>query len=288
MYNCFYCDFKSDDKIKSISHLHNAHNYIIPEPKQRKFYKNCFNISIFNVNKIIIKKYEDDKHRDFIIRCIYKYNYYEPLISILFLKILTSEDIFIDIGANIGYYSLICSKACKIVHSFEPIKENYDILKDNIKLNNIENIIINNTAISNENKILMNFTYGTSKICQDGNINVCGINLDNYIKEKNISKIKLIKIDVEGYEISVLETMKIILQNNIVDYIMCEVVSTTYNKIIEIFKNYGYNKIYDLDTGFIFNKYSLNESMMLNLETILNTYELKINNNFNTNLLFSK
>lgn len=288
MFKCFLCDFKSNDKNESINHLQKIHNYIIPQPKQRKFYKNNFNISIYNCNNLQVKTYTDNEHKDFIIRCIYKYNYYEPLISILFLKILNDKDIFIDIGANIGYYSLICSKTCHQVHSFEPLIQNYDILNENIKMNNINNIIVNNYAISNENNIKMNFTYGTSKICENGGINVNNISLDKYVNLNNIAKIKLIKIDVEGYEIKVLETMVNILKNNMVDYIMCEVLHNTYDNVCEIFKEYGYNKIYDLGTGFEFNNYSLNETMMIEFDEILKNYELKISNSSNTNLLFSK
>jgi FkbM family methyltransferase len=288
MYKCFLCNYNSNDNIESVNHLQKQHKYFIPEPKQRKFYKNSFNISIYNSHNLLVKSYTDNEHKDFIIRCIYKYNYYEPLISILFLKLLNDKDIFIDIGANIGYYSLICSKTCKQVYSFEPLKLNYDILNENIKINNINNIIVNNSAISNENNIKMNFTYGTSKICENGDINVDNISLDNYVNLNNITKIKLIKIDVEGYEIKVLETMIIILKNNMVDYIMCEVLQNTYNEVCEIFKQFGYNKIYDLGTGFVLNNYSLNETMMMEFDEILKNYELKIFNSSNTNLLFAK
>lgn len=134
----------------------------------------------------------------------------------------------------------------------------------------------------------MNFTYGTSKICENGNIKIDNISLDNYVNLNNITKIKLIKIDVEGYEIKVLETMINILKNNMVDYIMCEVLHNTYDKVYEILKEYGYNKIYDLGTGFEFNKYSLNKTMMMEFDEILKNYEFKISCSSNTNLLFGK
>ena len=98
------------------------------------------------------------------MRTINKYNYYEPLISIIFMKILNNEDIFIDIGSNIGYYSLLCSKICKKVHSFEPLTENFDILKKNIKINNIKNIIPSKLAISDLETCKMIFAYGCSRV----------------------------------------------------------------------------------------------------------------------------
>ena len=61
----------------------------------------------------------ENDHKDFVVRTIHKYNYYEPLISIIFLKLLTKN----DIGGNIGYYRLLTSLNCKEVHSFEPLYE---------------------------------------------------------------------------------------------------------------------------------------------------------------------
>ena len=85
----------------------------------------------------------ENDHKDFVVRTIHKYNYYEPLISIIFLKLLTKNDIFIDIGGNIGFYSLLTWQNCKEVHSFEhymriilylnkifPVIDNKNIISD--------------------------------------------------------------------------------------------------------------------------------------------------------------
>jgi FkbM family methyltransferase len=165
--------------------------------------------------------------------------------------------------------------------------ENYSIFEENIKLNNIKNITLNKYVIS-DNKCKMTFSHGTSKICEDGNINVDNIELDEYVNKNKIDKIKLIKIDVEGHEINVLQTMKNILDNNVIEYIMCEVTNKTYLSVYKILFEHGYNKIYNLNTGFIFNKYHLNSSTFLNLKDILINYELKNISPENCNLLFCK
>ena len=51
----------------------------------------------------------------------------------------------LDIGANFGYHSLLFSREChEMVYSFEPQIQNYELLEENVKLNNISNIILHN------------------------------------------------------------------------------------------------------------------------------------------------
>ena len=187
---------------------------------------------------------------------------------------------------HIGYYSLLCSNVCGKIHSFEPLKFNYDTLKQNIQHNNINNVIVNTKAISDE-QCSMNFTYGTSKICNDGKIKVDSINLSDYIKSANIQKIKLIKIDVEGYEMKVLKTLEKTLNKKIVQYIMCEVVENTFLDVCNLLKKYGYVNMFDLNTGFIFNKNSVNSTTFMSLGDILDDYKLENFTPRDCNILFS-
>jgi hypothetical protein len=60
--------------------------------------------------------------------------------------------IIIDIGAQTGSFSIFSSKGAKRVFSYEPIKNNFSILLDNIKVNNIQNISPFNLAVSNQVK----------------------------------------------------------------------------------------------------------------------------------------
>ena len=68
---------------------------------------------------------------------------YEPELRAVFRKLIHKDDVILDIGANIGYHSLLFSKACGPkgqVYSFEPVKKNYTQLIKNIALNEIKNI----------------------------------------------------------------------------------------------------------------------------------------------------
>ena len=64
---------------------------------------------------------------------------------------INDSDIVIDIGAHIGLFALFASQFCKQgkIFCFEPIKENYELLVENINSNKIKNIIPFNFAVSN-------------------------------------------------------------------------------------------------------------------------------------------
>lgn len=64
------------------------------------------------------------------------------------LHFLRPEDIFFDIGANVGSYSIlsaVCKQSC--THSFEPVPETYALLESNKLINKETNWILVNTAV---------------------------------------------------------------------------------------------------------------------------------------------
>jgi len=69
-------------------------------------------------------------------------NIWEPFETSLFKKFIKKNSVFIDIGAHIGYYSLLCASKANngTIVSFEPVPRNYNILQKNIALNNFKNI----------------------------------------------------------------------------------------------------------------------------------------------------
>ena len=72
---------------------------------------------------------------------------------------LNANDLFIDIGANVGHYSLLAAGVCKAnVIAFEPIPSTFFKLEENVKLNALsKNVTCHNIGIGEENSIL-NFT----------------------------------------------------------------------------------------------------------------------------------
>ncbi len=112
----------------------------------------------------------------------------------------------IDAGANIGDSAIVFSKnfpTNKII-SFEPVKNNFEICKKTILLNNADNVLIENIGLGDkEETSYINYSciLGiASRVSSDkGNEKVQITTLDNYVKKHNL-KIGLIKTDVEGFE----------------------------------------------------------------------------------------
>ena len=168
-----------------------------------------------------------------IDREIYLNGFYEKEQLIFLDKICNKDEIthFLDIGANIGYYSLYFKKINNIF-AFEPNKKNFLRLKENNELNNL-NIKMYNFGLSNTNSdseiwYTNKDKMGGSAIYEKNDPALKKYNYKDIIKEKiltkklddiidiNNSKI-LVKIDVERHEKKVLEGMnKMIKQNNII------------------------------------------------------------------------
>ena len=66
---------------------------------------------------------------------------------------INQNDIVLDIGAHIGLFTLYASQFCTkgLIYSFEPMKDNYELLLENIKSNNLEQVKFFNLAVSNSN-----------------------------------------------------------------------------------------------------------------------------------------
>jgi FkbM family methyltransferase len=156
---------------------------------------------------------------------LFWYGYYEKELGIILKKILRPNDAFLDIGANIGYFSLLAannSPTIKVI-SFEPVNDLFQKLNENISINNIKNIMSVNTAVgeTNEEKELFisaNDNLGMSSFQQPENYSgkkekVKVVAIDDWFKTSGLNKIDLIKLDVEGSELATLKGMKEVLQN---------------------------------------------------------------------------
>lgn len=141
------------------------------------------------------------------------------------LKNITGP-VMLDIGAHTGSFSLLPVFNSQIkVYAFEPSPWIYELLKTNIKLNNIsKNTLTYNIALSNNSGVALLKIPKNKKdsgLATLGNpirfkdieeIEIKTQKIDSFIKEHNIKKIDFIKIDTEGAELSILnggiETIK--------------------------------------------------------------------------------
>ena len=160
-------------------------------------------------------------------------------------------DIVIDIGANTGYFSLLASR--KVggkgkIFSFEPSSREFIRLLTNINQNSSLNIYPLSIAASNEFGVANFFiasqhTGINSFHSSDGTDafqNVILMPLDMLLLNLNFDEISLIKIDVEGHELNVLEGLSDILALGIVLKVIVEIneafQAITSGNAIEIYK----------------------------------------------------
>ena len=169
------------------------------------------------------------------------FNLKEKEVQIFLEKNLKTKDIFFDVGANIGVFSIFAAiKRNAKVFAFEPEYSNLNLLKENIIKNNlIDNIIPFSFAIGNEcritqlhiadltpgsavSSISMNYLEKTNEgydvLWKEG---VMELTLDKIIKDLNI-KPKILKIDTDGNEKNVLLGSKDLLNSNELKFIIIE------------------------------------------------------------------
>lgn len=190
------------------------------------------------------------------------------------LKTLKNQDVFIDIGSNIGIYSLLASTKITSgrIFAFEPNPSIFNKLKTNLQLNNVTNCMPIERIVSNTNEkkmFMINSISELSKIVINNKANksiikISSVKLDDFVVENNIQNIKLLKIDVEGAEGLVFEGAKNILKSHLVSNILFELnpvanefgISSTI--IFNQLTNFGYNIYYFNSVGRLVkvNKYS--------------------------------
>jgi len=127
---------------------------------------------------------------------------YEPMETELVKKELKPNNVALDIGAFIGYYSLIFARLVGNdgkVFAFELNPTPFSILKKNIEINNYQNVILENKGVSNTDK---NLKSGEQLV-----------SLNTYFKNKD-PKVDFIKMDIEGAEMQALEGMTSLIENN--------------------------------------------------------------------------
>ncbi|MFA6533103.1 MAG: FkbM family methyltransferase [Patescibacteria group bacterium] len=174
-----------------------------------------------------------------------------------YLQIIKKAKVIFDIGANIGWHDLCAAKLNKKleVHSFEPVKESFEYLLKNIKINNLKNIIPNNFGLSNKKTAAIFYVNphlsasASERMITDQNVKKVKVvlkKLDDYCLNKKIKRIDLIKCDVEGAELFVLQggmdTLKKLKPILLIEMLRKWSVKYNYhpNDIIKLMKSFDY------------------------------------------------
>jgi FkbM family methyltransferase len=136
-----------------------------------------------------------------------------------FIHSIHIGDVVMDLGANIGYFSLIASKRVGLnghIYSFEASPKIYESLYKNCSLSINKNISPLNFAVTDKEGVLkFNLPLnpqeqGSGSLSSNdmGDIEVAGINIDKFVEKEKLTKLDFIKMDIEGAEVKALLGMK--------------------------------------------------------------------------------
>lgn len=131
--------------------------------------------------------------------------------------------IAVDVGANIGYYTLLAASlvgAQGEVHAFEPVLSNFELLTKSVQENNYRQVVVMQKAVSDKNGKVKVFLHRTGSGAHTmGNwdssrksTEVESVTLDSFFSGKG--RIDFLKIDVEGFEPSVINGGEMTLKKN--------------------------------------------------------------------------
>jgi FkbM family methyltransferase len=188
-------------------------------------------LGFFNKPKIInwirgLRYYYQKGDASFSDNYFFKLADYED--SSFLINYARKTDLFLDIGANHGHYSILLAGLCETkCIAIEPVSCTFNKLKKNINLNNLDNLVsLKQFGLSNSTgKLFFSNDLGTmNKIVDEDYKNKVEIDVLT-IDDLDID-ISIIKIDVEGYEFNVLQGAKNTLSKKALNIIVCEVNNT--------------------------------------------------------------
>lgn len=160
-----------------------------------------------------------EHHIDFLLHYTGEY---EREVAAIFPRIITPGQIVIDLGANIGYYSVgaaLLTGPSGSVHAFEPVPATFRQLEESVQINHLPNVVINNLAVSDHPGTATIYVGGicpgsSSFAPNELSASECEVNvttLDDYVREQSLPSVDFIKMDIEGAEMLALLGMRDVL-----------------------------------------------------------------------------
>lgn len=178
------------------------------------------------------------------------------------------EGVMIDVGANLGYFSLLMAAIrpeCE-VYAFEPSPPTYDRLRENLAINRTRSVEAFSLALGNSDGTLSFINDVTSpttnRLIKPGEssglpvIEVDVTTLDGFLEERGVQNISFMKIDVEGFEGGVLKGAENALREKRVRAGLIELcpenlkqAGSTVGELLAVVSGFGYRLFYISDDG---------------------------------------
>lgn len=168
-----------------------------------------------SMQKIIVKFNKQDLNLNIrdeadqsVMREIFKLREYKIVEEI----IATAVDPIFDIGAHVGFFSLYCRALNKKVKIFavEPLKENLLALGDHFKLNDIKGVEVIEAAIARateKRKLVVTEDSHNNHLGETGDRVVQAYSFHDFCTESKTKKVSLLKIDIEGGEYEIFDSL---------------------------------------------------------------------------------
>lgn len=150
-----------------------------------------------------------------------RFGTYETAIQRCIADNLRPADVFVDIGANVGFFSLIAARRVGSdgrVYAFEPVAENAASIVRSCRLNGMSNVDVFAEAVgarTYRTKLILAQHIGGAMLASAGtppdiagSVQVDVVSLDDVIDGRKLRAPTLVKIDVEGAEMDVLRGMR--------------------------------------------------------------------------------
>lgn len=160
--------------------------------------------------------------------------HYEPEQTQWFRECVASGDVVIDVGSSFGHYTTLGANLVGSegkVFSFEPSPVPLAVLEDAIRSTPLDNVVLTKAAVGKDAGEVELFLPNTKHLHSPSilhsddafePIKVPVVKLDEFEELKHVDNVKVIKIDVEGYEPDVLKGMEGLLKAGRVENIFCE------------------------------------------------------------------
>ncbi|MBL8295585.1 MAG: FkbM family methyltransferase [Bryobacterales bacterium] len=143
---------------------------------------------------------------------------YELTKQKLFAGLITPGTVVFDIGANVGFYTLLAARVTGPsgrVYAFEPLPRNVAFLREHLRMNRVGNVELVESAVSNfdgEGMFFADTDPHMGHLSLSGKFKVPVLQLSNFVEQHGASAPHLIKIDVEGAEAEVLDGAEALLR----------------------------------------------------------------------------
>jgi FkbM family methyltransferase len=156
------------------------------------------------------------KNIDGIERCLIYDGVYEGVTTSVLKKYLKPDMTFVDVGANIGYYTLLGARRGGLVYAFEPEEKNFKDLIGNTRRNNFTNVIPLQKAVGSEcgsvTLYVSSEESGEHSVVLKRHCNEMR-KIEMVTLDRTVSHVDILKIDTEGNDYNVLLGAKRLLEN---------------------------------------------------------------------------